>query len=250
MRPDMSATLRTLPSAGVLVAPPQGTVTAHTGPVLDRLLDTLWSRQALDTIDYAGTSGEPLLVAYCNEPGRPTSGLVLRPVPGSHDDMPIAARLAAILVRLLEQHPASVGASLEVAQALRLASLALPPAPPQPKPQPARQLAEWQRVQAVAYMDHHLADGFVTADVAARCGMSSSRFSAAFRVSFGISVRQWVIHRRVQLAQRMLSNEDVTLEAVAAACGFSEQCHFNRQFARVVGVPPGTWRRRHSTMAA
>jgi len=248
MRPDMSVNFSALPQTGVLVMPSERTATVQTGAMLNRLLDSLCSRQALDTIDYAATRGKPLLVAYGNENGRPDTGLLLQPVKGCHEGLPVASRLAAILVKLLQQGPVSASASLEVAQALRLASSTAPP--DSSLAVPVRTLAPWQREQAVAFMDARLANGFTTPDVAAQCGMSSGRFSVAFRMSFGRSIRQWVIQRRIELAQEMLLREDITLEAVATACGFAGQCHFTRQFSRVVGIPPGAWRRRNSVAAA
>ncbi len=33
------------------------------------------------------------------------------------------------------------------------------------------------------------------------------------------------------------------LADIAAACGFADQSHFTRVFARSMGTPPGSWRR-------
>ena len=237
-----------LPPKGVLVDAHRSSVADQCGIALERTIDTLWSRQSLGAVQYPGANAEPVLIAFSDPCGAVALGLVLRPVAGPAEDMSVAARLAGILVRLLAQCPLPTTALVEVALAVRLAY-----GEHMPVPSPGtgvRKLAAWQCEQAVAYMDARLQDGFTTADVAAQCGMSAARFSVAFRLSFGASIRQWVIQRRVERAQQMLTSESVSLETVAAACGFSEQCHFTRQFSRLVGVPPGAWRRRHHVLTA
>jgi transcriptional regulator GlxA family with amidase domain len=221
----------------------QETVTAQSGFALEHTLDVLWSRYSLGSVEYGASVGGPRLVAYQGVEGGAEFGLVLRPVEGHIEATAIASQLASILVRLLEQHPSPTKAVIEVALALRLAYS-------DRQPSTTRKLAEWQRQQAMAFMNERLADGFTTADVAAQCGMAVGRFSAAFRMTFGVSIRQWAIQRRIELAQAMLSNATLSLGTVAVACGFTEQCHFTRQFSRLVGVPPGTWRRRNHVLTA
>ncbi len=247
MQQDISAQFMPLPPTGVLVDPVRSSVTDHSGPSLERTIDALWSRQSLGAVHYPGALALPILIAFSEPCGKVGLGLVLRPVDDS-GDMPVVARLAAILVRLLEQNPLSAAALVEVALAVRLAYGEHTPQPS--RGAGVRKLAAWQSEQAIAFMDKRLPEGFTTADVATLCGMSSARFSVAFRLSFGISIRQWVIQRRVELAQQMLSSASVSLETVASACGFSEQCHFTRQFSRLVGMPPGAWRRRHHVVTA
>ncbi|SDF41074.1 AraC-type DNA-binding protein [Luteibacter sp. 22Crub2.1] len=248
MREDMSAQFMPLPLAGVVVDALHSSVADHSGLPLERTIDALWSRQALGAVHFPGVIDRPILIAFNDALGNVDLGLVLRPVDAPAEGMSVAARLAAILVRMLEQRPFPAPALVEVALAIRLAHGEH--AKGTSAGADVRKLATWQSEQAVAFMDARMQEGFTTADVAAQCGMSSARFSIAFRLSFGASIRQWVIQRRVELAQRMLTNDSASLETVAAACGFSEQCHFTRQFSRLVGVPPGAWRRRQHVLTA
>jgi AraC-like DNA-binding protein len=41
----------------------------------------------------------------------------------------------------------------------------------------------------------------------------------------------------------MLTESDAPLVEVAAACGYSEQSAFTRQFKATVGMPPGVYRK-------
>jgi AraC-like DNA-binding protein len=40
-----------------------------------------------------------------------------------------------------------------------------------------------------------------------------------------------------------LLNSDATLADIAVGCGFADQSHFTRVFARQIGLTPGQWRR-------
>jgi AraC-like DNA-binding protein len=233
-----------LPTVGVLVDPLPMGVVEQAGASLDRMIDVLWSRQSLGTVPVPGESVDPVLIAFKDASGSPELGLVLQPMAISPGDLPVVTRLAAILLRMLRQWPRPAAAIVEVALAVRLAYR---PASPGVA---SGMLAPLQSKRAMDFMDARLADTFTTADVAAYCGMPPARFSAAFRSTFGVPIRQWVIQRRIELAQALLSNAGVSIETVASACGFSEQCHFTRQFSRVVGLPPGAWRRRNQSLSA
>jgi AraC-like DNA-binding protein len=41
----------------------------------------------------------------------------------------------------------------------------------------------------------------------------------------------------------LLQTTELSLADIALACGFAEQSHFTRVFTRLVGMPPGAWRR-------
>jgi AraC family transcriptional regulator len=87
-------------------------------------------------------------------------------------------------------------------------------------------------------------DGNVSiSEVAQVCNLSRGYFIRAFRETTGMTPYQWVIRKRVDRARDLLRASDTTLAEVAIACGFSDQSHFTRVFADIVGTTPGSWRR-------
>lgn len=248
MQDDLALKSALHPRTGVVVDPQEGAATWKTGAVLEVTLDALWARRALRDIEYPGPSQDPLLAAFKGPSGNAEFGFILRPVPRNVPAPSVIDRLCQLLSRFMVQEvfPAEVFA--ETALALRSAFGEPPPA--HASPAAHRGLAKWQEQQAIDYIDGRLGETFTTADVAATCGMSAGRFASAFRLSLGAPLRQWVINRRIERAQSMLGRESMTLGDVAVACGFSEQCHFTRQFARIVGMPPGAWRRQLQTVGA
>jgi AraC family transcriptional regulator len=111
--------------------------------------------------------------------------------------------------------------------------------------QPARRggLAAWQESRAKQMIDSQL-DGGVSLDVlASECGLSTSHFIRAFRISVGIAPHQWLMRRRIDQALNLLRDRSLSLSQIALACGFADQSHFTRSFTAAIGESPGAYRR-------
>ena len=50
---------------------------------------------------------------------------------------------------------------------------------------------------------------------------------------------------RIEGARTLLAKTTTPLAEVAGICGFADQSHFSRVFARAMGTSPGAWRREH-----
>jgi transcriptional regulator GlxA family with amidase domain len=48
---------------------------------------------------------------------------------------------------------------------------------------------------------------------------------------------------RIEMARGLLTNSAAPLAEIAGMCGFADQSHFSRVFARMMGTSPGAWRR-------
>ena len=81
--------------------------------------------------------------------------------------------------------------------------------------------------------------------VAEACKLSVSHFSRAFKVSTGVPPHQWLLTARIERARNLLADSATPLVEVADMCGFADQSHFSRIFARTMGTSPGAWRREH-----
>ncbi|MDI3566837.1 helix-turn-helix transcriptional regulator [Bradyrhizobium sp. Arg816] len=58
-----------------------------------------------------------------------------------------------------------------------------------------------------------------------------------------LSPHKWLLKRRVDQAKSLLRDRTLPLSDVALSCGFNDQSHFTRFFAKLTGVTPGAWRR-------
>ena len=104
-------------------------------------------------------------------------------------------------------------------------------------------LATWQKRRIASYIDAHLTDTIRVTDLAELLNLSESHFSRAFRCTFGTSAHEYVIRRRVEVAQSLMLKSRDPLCAIALHCGLSDQSHFTRVFRRIVGETPYVWRR-------
>jgi AraC family transcriptional regulator len=106
-------------------------------------------------------------------------------------------------------------------------------------------LSPWQLRRVLDFIAAHLNDDHSISELARECGLSSGYFSRAFRQTTGVTPHQWVIRRRVERARQLLLGNGLELADIALVCGFVDQSHFTRVFAKLEGESPGRWRRRH-----
>ncbi|MEP7239482.1 MAG: AraC family transcriptional regulator [Devosia sp.] len=104
-------------------------------------------------------------------------------------------------------------------------------------------LAPWQQKRAQDMLTADLTSDVSLIEVAAECGLSVSHFARAFRQGVGKSPHRWLVDQRIERAKVLLADPDTRLAEIAVDCGFSDQSHFTRMFARDTGWPPGAWRR-------
>ncbi|MFH9248123.1 AraC family transcriptional regulator [Streptomyces lydicus] len=81
--------------------------------------------------------------------------------------------------------------------------------------------------------------------LAQELGTSPFALLRAFKAAYGMPPHTWLTDARVRRARRLLEAGTSPVDT-ALAVGFSDQPHLNRHFTRIVGVPPGAYRRERS----
>jgi AraC family transcriptional regulator len=105
-------------------------------------------------------------------------------------------------------------------------------------------LSRHQMRIALEFIDANLSKDFGLEDIAKACAASVSSVTRGFKSTLGVSPHQWVLGRRIALAQRLMRGTKKSLSEIAAISGFVDQSHLSRVFCRRVGVSPALWRRR------
>jgi AraC-like DNA-binding protein len=113
-----------------------------------------------------------------------------------------------------------------------------------------RLLSEHLRQQALArqltpvfeYLRRDCAQKATIRQAAELANMSDSQFMKAFKRVAGMGFVAYRTHLRVSHAIRLLHDPDRKVADIAAAVGFSDQSHFDRQFKRAFGVSPRQYR--------
>jgi transcriptional regulator GlxA family with amidase domain len=92
---------------------------------------------------------------------------------------------------------------------------------------------------ALAHLDQELG----VAVLARRAGMSERTFARRFRDETGMTPHAWVLGQRVALAEHLLEEGDLPVEAVAHRCGFGSATMLRHHFRRLRSTAPQDYRR-------
>lgn len=81
-------------------------------------------------------------------------------------------------------------------------------------------------------------------ELAAVAGMSPRHLTRRFRELTGISAKEFSHRLKVEVARNLLGNPRLTVETVAARCGFDDPRQLRRLWRRHFGTSPASWRER------
>ena len=111
------------------------------------------------------------------------------------------------------------------------------------KMQTAGALAGRKLVTVIDYIMANLNGNPTVGQMAALVHLSPDHFARQFKTATGLPPHQFVITRRVELAQALLRRRPgIGLADIAIRAGFSDQSQFSFHFKRIVGVTPGEFR--------
>jgi AraC-like DNA-binding protein len=92
------------------------------------------------------------------------------------------------------------------------------------------------------YIEGHLTENIELETLADIAGLSKWHFARAFKQSVGTPPHFYVIRRRLERAQELLAETDLSLAQIALRSGFGDQSHFSRRFRMFFGVTPRSFR--------
>jgi AraC family transcriptional regulator len=105
-----------------------------------------------------------------------------------------------------------------------------------------RSLQKWRLKRVLQYVDDHLDAKITLQDLATVAGLSRMHFAAQFRAAIGMRPHEYLLKRRIERAEELLKQAEVSLVDVALTVGFQTQAHFTTVFKRFAGDTPHQWR--------
>ena len=98
--------------------------------------------------------------------------------------------------------------------------------------------------QAVlSYIELHYSEDISLPALAALSGYSYEHFRHLFKKAFGISLKQYLIKRRLHHAKRLLETANYSASYIAQLCGFPNYNQFAKQFASAYGTTPSRYQK-------
>src|SRR5579859_122125 len=98
--------------------------------------------------------------------------------------------------------------------------------------------------RAMGFVHEHYAQPLTREQIASHVNISPDYLTHCFRQELGITPMTYLTRFRLQRAQALLDDHELSITEIALSTGFSEVSHFSRTFERQFGVSPRAYRRR------
>ncbi len=96
--------------------------------------------------------------------------------------------------------------------------------------------------RAIGYISSHYADRLTLDMLAEASGLSKYYLAREFHKVTGCTPVTYINVFRTEMAKRMLSESEESIESIARACGFGNFSYFSKVFLKTVGVRPSEYR--------
>jgi AraC-like DNA-binding protein len=109
---------------------------------------------------------------------------------------------------------------------------------PVPVPQALGGLSAGAMRRVQEYVAVHLNESIDLTTLAAVAGLSVHHFARQFKQSAGLTPHYYLTQKRLERAQEMLTQTELSLSEIAYAASFCDQSHLARHFRHILGTTP------------
>jgi AraC-like DNA-binding protein len=107
----------------------------------------------------------------------------------------------------------------------------------------------WRSNRIIAYIEGNFSGRIDLQRLASEVGLSRKHLSRLFRRRFGLTLRLYIMSRRMAEAQKLMLMTRDPLCEIALRCGMCDQAHFAHVFRELVGETPSRWRAARAAAA-
>ncbi|KJY85003.1 response regulator [Vibrio galatheae] len=101
-------------------------------------------------------------------------------------------------------------------------------------------------VEMLRYIEKNLSRTIREEDVAEYCHYSVTYFSKFFHKTIGVSFRDYLTLKRINLAKQLLTRDrKEKISFIAFQCGYNDVSYFSRIFKKKTGISPAIYRQLH-----
>lgn len=104
--------------------------------------------------------------------------------------------------------------------------------------------AQKQLDQAITYINEHYAENISSASLSQQFGYAEAYFCRKFKKQTGLTVMNYIQILRIEKARKLLTETELPVQDIAAACGFSDTAYFTNRFRALCRCTPTQLRQR------
>ncbi|GHO90403.1 putative HTH-type transcriptional regulator YdeC [Reticulibacter mediterranei] len=98
----------------------------------------------------------------------------------------------------------------------------------------------------IGYIQKHYQEKISLHDIALAGLMCRSKCCHLFKQTLHQTPFEYLLHYRIQKSLSLLADGNLTITAIAAACGFSGASYYTEVFRKIMGISPSAYRKRQS----
>ena len=95
------------------------------------------------------------------------------------------------------------------------------------------------------YIDHHLHESIRLDDLAAFVKLNNNYFSTLFKKETGYTVSEYILSRKLEVAENMLRFSDYSCAEISSFLAFNSQSYFTQCFREKNSCTPAAFRKAH-----
>lgn len=93
----------------------------------------------------------------------------------------------------------------------------------------------------INYMIDHISNNITISDIVKYSGSNKTTISRAFHNSFGMSIMEYFINLKIDMAKKHLREDNYNISQISDILGYSGIHYFSRQFKKVTGMSPSEY---------
>jgi AraC-like DNA-binding protein len=103
-------------------------------------------------------------------------------------------------------------------------------------------LSAWRLNRVRRYVENRIEQRMSLEELAEVAGFSRAHFAATFKAATSMSVHEFILRCRIQMAAKLLATTELSLVDISLRAGFQNQAHFTTVFKKFTSATPGRWR--------
>lgn len=99
--------------------------------------------------------------------------------------------------------------------------------------------------EILQYINFHFCEAITTESIAKKFSYNKSYFCRLFKQHMQLSPTDYINLCRIEHAQVLIRQNELSLNEIAAICGFNSCTYFSVTFKKIIGMSPKVWKKRY-----